>query len=71
MCYNLASMSYLFNYYSGLNAAFKTAYRCLVVIIRSTKVGQVATIYVNEEDASFLCCKHKHMMKCGAPPDKF
>ena len=46
MCRNLASMSYLFNYYSGLNSAFKTAYRCLVVEIRSSKVGQLATIYV-------------------------
>ena len=24
-----------------------------------------------EHDTSFLDCKHKHMMKCGAPPDKF
>ena len=46
MCHNLASMSYPFNYYSGLNSAFKTAYRCLVVKIRSSKVGQLATIYV-------------------------
>ena len=26
---------------------------------------------VNEQDTSFLECKHKHMMKAGAPPDKF
>ena len=26
---------------------------------------------INEHDTSFLDCKHKHMMKCGAPPDKF
>ena len=26
---------------------------------------------INEQDASFLDCKHKHMMKSGAPPDKF
>ena len=25
----------------------------------------------NEQDLSFLDCKHKHMMKSGAPPDKF
>ena len=25
----------------------------------------------NEQDTSFLDCKHKHMMKSGAPPDKF
>ena len=25
----------------------------------------------NEQDTSFLDCKHKHMMKNGAPPDKF
>ena len=26
---------------------------------------------INEQDTSFLDCKHKHMTKCGAPPDKF
>ena len=26
---------------------------------------------INEEDPSFLDCKHKHMMKSGAPRDKF
>ena len=26
---------------------------------------------INEQDTSFLDCKHKHMMKRGAPPDKF
>ena len=26
---------------------------------------------INEQDTSFLDCKHKHMMKYGAPPDKF
>ena len=26
---------------------------------------------INEQDISFRDCKHKHMMKCGAPPDKF
>ena len=25
----------------------------------------------NEQDTSFFDCKHKHMMKSGAPPDKF
>ena len=25
---------------------------------------------INEQDTSFLDCKHKHMMKRGAPPDK-
>ena len=25
---------------------------------------------INEQDTSFLDCKHKHMMKSGAPPDK-
>ena len=25
----------------------------------------------NEQDTSFVDCKHKHMMKSGAPPDKF
>ena len=26
---------------------------------------------INEQDTPILDCKHKHMMKCGAPPDKF
>ena len=26
---------------------------------------------INEQDTSLVDCKHKHMMKCGAPPDKF
>ena len=26
---------------------------------------------INEQDISFLDCKHKHIMKSGAPPDKF
>ena len=26
---------------------------------------------INEQDSSFLVCKHKHMMKSGAQPDKF
>ena len=25
---------------------------------------------INEQDTSFLDCKHKHMMKNGAPPHK-
>ena len=25
----------------------------------------------NEQDRSFVDCKHKHMIKSGAPPDKF
>ena len=25
---------------------------------------------INEQETSFLDCKHKHMMKIGAPPDK-
>ena len=25
---------------------------------------------INEQDRAFLDCKHKHMMKSGAPPDK-
>ena len=25
---------------------------------------------INGQDTSFLDCKHKHMMKCGAPPDR-
>ena len=24
---------------------------------------------INNQDTSFLDCKHRHMMKCGAPPD--
>ena len=26
---------------------------------------------INKQDTFFLDCKHKHMMKSGAPPDKF
>ena len=26
---------------------------------------------INEQDTSFLDCKHKNMMKSGAPPDEF
>ena len=26
---------------------------------------------INEQDTSFLDCKHKHMVKSGAPSDKF
>ena len=26
---------------------------------------------INEQNTSFVDCKHKHMMKSGAPPDKF
>ena len=26
---------------------------------------------INEQDTSLVDCKHKHMMKNGAPPDKF
>ena len=25
---------------------------------------------INEQDTPFLDCKHKHMMKSGAPPEK-
>ena len=24
---------------------------------------------ISEQDTSFLDCQHKHMMKCGAPPE--
>ena len=41
MCRNLASLSYPFNYYSGLKLAFKTACRFLVRKICSSKVGQL------------------------------
>ena len=26
---------------------------------------------LKEQDTSFFDCQHKHMMKSGAPPDKF
>ena len=32
---------------------------------------QVILNDINERDTSFLDCKHKHMMKCKAPPDTF
>ena len=28
-------------------------------------------VNINEQDTSFLDCKHKHMMKSEAPPDNF
>ena len=31
----------------------------------------VIVIDINKQDTSFLDCKHKHMMKCKAPPDTF
>ena len=27
-------------------------------------------IFINEQDTSFVDCKHKHMMKSGAPPER-
>ena len=51
---------------------------CLVVPCRQRKyIFTQESFYlhgipkdINEQEASLLDCKHKHMMKCGAPPDK-
>ena len=56
---------------------FKTRL-CLIVAGRQEKIFAQEGFYlqgildaINEQDTSFLDCKHKHMMKSGAPPDKF
>ena len=49
---------------------------CLIVSGMQEKMHKKVSIYkdilddLNEQDRSFLYCKHKHMMKSGAPPDK-
>ena len=60
-------MAILFN----INVYFDCKTRlCLIV------PGRQETFYlqgilddINEQDTSFLDCKHKHMMKSGAPPE--
>ena len=52
---------------------------CLIVPGRQEKIYFCAKSFylqgilddINEQDTSFLDYKHKHMMKSGAPPDKF
>ena len=52
---------------------------CLIVPGRHEKIyfAQESFIYkvystiYHKQDTSYLDCKHKHMMKIGAPPDKF
>ena len=65
---------------SNINFYFDCKTRlCLIVPGRQEKIyfctrKFLSTRYthdVNDQDTSFLYCKHKQMMKCGAPPDKF
>ena len=52
---------------------------CLIVPYRQGKyIFKQASFYlqgilddINEQDTSFLNCKYKHMIKSGAPHDKF
>ena len=69
----MALLSYINLYFD-----FKTRL-CLIVPGKQEKIyfctRKFLSIHVlddiNEQDTSFLDCKHKHMMKSGAPPDKF
>ena len=53
--------------------------QCLIVPGRQKKIHFCTRKFpstsilddIKEQDISFLDCKHKHMMKSGAPPDKF
>ena len=44
---------------------------CVVYIQKIYKNLQGILDDINEQDTSFLDCKHKHKMKRGAPPEKF
>ena len=65
---------------SNINFCFDCKTRlCLIVPGRQEKIYFAQESFyiqgilddINEQDTSFLDCKHKHMMKSGAPPDKF
>ena len=67
---------------SNINFYFDCKTRlCLIVSYRQEKTYFAQESFylqgilddINEQDTSFLDCrpKHKHMMKSGAPPDKF
>ena len=65
---------------SNINFYFDCKTRlCLIVPGRQEKNIFAQEIFylqgilvdINEQDTSFVDCKHKHMMKSGAPPDKF
>ena len=66
----LSSINFYFNCKTKL---------CLIVPGRQEKIYFAGESFylqgilddLNEQDTSFLDCKHKHMMKSGAPPDKF
>ena len=71
-----SQMALLFN----INFYFDCKIRlCLIAPGRHEKfISAQETFYlqsilndINKQDTSFCDCKHKHMMKCGAPPDKF
>ena len=66
-------MALLFN----INFCFDCKIRlCLIVPGRHEKIYICTIKFIStrhtqcEHDTSFLDRKHKHMMKCGAPPDK-
>ena len=65
---------------SNINFYFDCKTRlCLVVPGRQDKIYFAqASLYLqdilddtNEQNTSFVDCKHKHMMQSGAPPDQF
>ena len=65
---------------SNINFYFDCKTRlCLIVPGRQEKIYFVQESFylqgilddTNEQDTSFLDCNDKHMMKSGAPPDKF
>ena len=65
---------------SNINFYFDCKTRlCLIVPGRHEKfISAQESFYlqgilndINEQDTSFLDCKHKHMMQSRAPPDKF
>ena len=70
-----SQMALLFN----INLYFDCKIRlCLIALGRREKfISAQESFYLQgilndiiEQDTSFLDCKHKHMMKCGAPPVK-
>ena len=65
---------------SNINFYFDCKTRlCLIVPSRQEKIYFAPKSFslqgildnINEQDTSFLDCKHKPIMKSGAPPDKF
>ena len=74
--YNTSKMALLFN----INFYFDCKIRLFLIIPGRHEKIYLCTrkfLYtrytqdINEQGTSFLDCKHKHVIKCGAPPDKF